>query len=65
MDMPAWALDERYKLAVPWYCDNVEGDEEEEAALREETPEPFARRGIYCKREPYRNKYEYQGRKTA
>lgn len=61
---PAWALDERYKLAEPWYYDEVEGPEEE-AELREETPVEFARRGIYCEREPYRNKYEYQGRKTA
>lgn len=62
---PAWAQDEEYMLEEPWYYDEVEG-EDEEAALREETPAEFARRGIYCEAHPYRNKYEYQGRrKTA
>ncbi len=62
---PAWAVDERFKLAEPWYYDDVEG-EEEKAELREETPEEFARRNIFCEANPYRNKYEYQGRrKTA
>ncbi len=64
LDVPAWALDERYKLAEPWYVDEVEG-EEEEAELRDETPPAFARRLIYCEAQPYRNKYEYQGRQTA
>lgn len=64
LDVPAWALDARYTLAEPWYVDEVEG-EEEEAELREETPPAFARRLIYCESNPYRNKYEYQGRKTA
>ncbi len=64
LDVPAWALDERYKLAEPWYYDEVLG-EEEEAELREETPAEFARRNIFCEAHPYRNKYEYQSRKTA
>jgi hypothetical protein len=64
LDVPAWVLDPAYILAEPWYYAEVEG-EEEEAELREETPEAFSRRGIYCEREPYRNKYEYKGRKTA
>jgi hypothetical protein len=57
-------MDPAYRLSDPWYYDEVEGPEEEEE-LREETPEPFARRGIYCEANPYRNKYEYQGRRTA
>lgn len=61
---PDWALDPTYTLAEPWYYAEVEG-EEEEAELRAETPLAFARRGIYCEAHPYRNKYEYQGRKTA
>lgn len=61
---PDWALDPIYTLVEPWYYAEVEG-EEEEAELRVETPLAFARRGIYCEANPYRNKYEYQGRKTA
>ena len=62
---PAWALEERFKLAEPWYYAEVEG-EEEEAELREETAVEFARRGIYCENNPYRNKYERPARlKTA
>jgi hypothetical protein len=61
----AWALDAVYVLEEPWYYDEGKG-EEEEAALRGETPAEFACRGIYCEAQPYRNKYEYQGRrKTA
>ncbi|HEU5381905.1 MAG TPA: hypothetical protein VFV38_41325 [Ktedonobacteraceae bacterium] len=62
--VPVWSLDEQYRLVEPWYYDEVSGAEEE-AELREETPEEFARRGIFCEHEPYRNKYEYKGRMTA
>lgn len=65
LECPTWARDEQYCLADPWYYDEVEG-EEEEVELREETPSSFARRGIFCEANPYRNKYEYEGRsKTA
>jgi len=63
-ECPAWALDDRFKLAEPWYYAEIEGPEEE-AELREETPPEFARRNIYCEAEPYRNKYEFQGRRSA
>ncbi|MGH2478114.1 MAG: hypothetical protein ACRDHW_00445 [Ktedonobacteraceae bacterium] len=65
LEAPAWAMDPAYTLATPWYYAEVEG-EEEEAELRDETPEAFAWRGIYCESNPYRNKYEKDGmRKTA
>ncbi len=57
-------MEDRYRLLEAWYYDEVEGPEEE-AELREETPGEFARRGVYCEANPYRNKYEYQGRKSA
>ncbi len=63
LQVPAWSLDERYMLAEPWYLDQIGSDlPEVQEELREETPEEFARRNVFCGEEPYRNKYEYQGR---
>jgi hypothetical protein len=70
-EVPAWVMDQRYQLLEPWYYDEIEGPEEE-AELREETPEAFAWRNVYCEANPYRNKYEkpyrgdhHQERKSA
>lgn len=63
LEVPPWAMDERFHLVDPWYADDVLPEEEEE--LREETPEAFFRRGIFCEANPYRNKYEWQGREAA
>jgi hypothetical protein len=47
---PAWVLDARLQLAEPWYDFDSPGAHKEEvrAYLRERTPQPFARRNIYC-----------------
>jgi len=47
---PAWALDARLQLAEPWYDFDAPGAHKEDvrAYLRERTPQPFARRNIYC-----------------
>jgi hypothetical protein len=64
--VPAWSLDDRYKLVEPWYYDEFAGDlPEVQEELRAETPEEFARRNMFCEANPYRNKYEYQGRHGA
>jgi hypothetical protein len=62
LEVPAWALDDRYQLAEPWYYDEAGDLPEVQAELREETPEEFVRRNVFCEENPYRNKYEYQGR---
>src|SRR5258708_26649394 len=55
LDVPAWALEDRFRLEEAWYYAEVEGPEEE-AELREETPVGLALRGIYCEASPYRDK---------
>src|SRR5262249_54269110 len=47
---PEWALDERFRLAQPWYDFDAPGAHKQEvrAYLLERTPQPFARRNIYC-----------------
>lgn len=47
---PAWALDTRFHLAEPWYDFDAPGAQKENVRtyLRERTPQPFARRNIYC-----------------
>lgn len=67
LEIPAWVMDQKYVLAEPWHYGDAEGAEEE-ADLREETPEPFARRNVFCEANPYRNKYdhtEYRQRRAA
>ena len=57
--VPAWPLDEHYKLDEPWYYDLAGDLLEVQEELREETPEEFGRRNVFCGDNPYRNKYEY------
>lgn len=66
LPVPGWSLDKRYTLVEPWYLDQIGSDfPDVQEELREETPEEFARRNVFCGEEPYRNKYEYQGRQRA
>jgi hypothetical protein len=66
LELPAWSMKERYQLVEPWYDDLCADLPEVQEELREETPEEFARRNVFCGADPYRNKYEYAGRfKTA
>lgn len=61
--VPGWSRDTRYTLTEPWYLDQIGSDRLDiQAELREETPEVFARRNVFCGEEPYRNKYEHEGR---
>jgi hypothetical protein len=62
LPVPAWSRDDRYQLDEPWYYDLAGDLPEVQEELRQETPEEFARRNVFCGDNPYRNKYEYQGR---
>jgi hypothetical protein len=65
---PEWALDLRFTLDAPWYYAIGADLPQVHEKLRQTTPEPFARRNIFCGDRVYNNKYEYQGRqgrKTA
>ena len=58
LECPAWAMEERYQLAEPWYYHLAADLDEVQHELRETTPEEFARRNVYIGANPYRNKYE-------
>ena len=55
---PLWVHNPVYVLAETWwYADGIQ-KLHVRARLLEETPEPFARRNIYCGNRMYNNKYE-------
>ncbi|HEU5376288.1 MAG TPA: hypothetical protein VFV38_12655 [Ktedonobacteraceae bacterium] len=62
---PQWAYAPVYALEEPWiyYPLARSQDPEQQKELRErlvqQTPEPFARRNIYCGERMFHNKYEY------
>lgn len=57
---PAWVYDAVYVLPETWwYADGVHKPSVR-ANVRKETPEPFARRNIYCGNRMYNNKYEVE-----
>jgi hypothetical protein len=56
---PAWALDPIYTLAEPWFDAPMVQKPEIQAYLMQQTPEPFARRNIYCGDRIFANKYEF------
>lgn len=55
---PSWAMQDRYRLAEPWYYHLAADLEEVQQELHSTTPEEFARRNVYIGANPYRNKYE-------
>jgi hypothetical protein len=55
---PAWVHDPAYSLAEPWYHTMAVNKPHVLARLERETPEPFARRNIYCGNRMFINKYE-------
>lgn len=62
LSTPAWALDDRYRLAEPWYYGIGADLPQVQEKLRQTTPEAFSRRNVFCGDRTYRNKYEHQGR---
>jgi hypothetical protein len=56
---PAWVNTPLLKrLPEPWYFSAFADREEEREQLRQEAPEPFASRNIFCSRRIYANKWE-------
>jgi hypothetical protein len=57
---PFWVNDPRYAtLSKPWFDVPMAHKPSVQAFLREQTPEPFARRNIYCGNRVFANKYEF------
>jgi len=59
---PEWALNPRYSLEEPWYYALGADLPRVQEKLRQTTPEPFAKRNIFCGNRVFNNKYEYEGR---
>lgn len=55
---PAWVNDQMYTLPEPWFYAVGADREDIRQKLIRETPEPFSRRNIYCRKNIYANKYE-------
>ena len=59
---PEWALNPWYSLEDPWYYALGADLPRVQEKLRQTTPEPFAKRNIFCGDRVFNNKYEYEGR---
>lgn len=59
---PEWASSPRYSLEDPWYYAPGADLPRVQEKLRQTTPEPFAKRNIFCGDRVFNNKYEYEGR---
>jgi hypothetical protein len=58
---PSWVHADRFRLQEPWFLAfHPERAEVRERLLRQ-TPEPFARRNIFCGDRMFANKYEFAG----
>jgi hypothetical protein len=55
---PDWVHNPAYILADPWFKGLGAHKPAIQARLRQETPEPFTRRNIYCGKRVFANKYE-------
>ncbi len=55
---PAWVHNPRYILATPWWHTSHTQSTSMRERLMRDTPEPFARRNIFCGNRLYQNKYE-------
>lgn len=55
---PAWIHNPRYILTTSWWHTRQAHSSSLRERLMRETPEPFARRNIYCGSRLYQNKYE-------
>lgn len=56
---PSWVRNPIYTLAEPWFHVPMAHKPEVRAYLIQKTPEPFARRNIYCGDRVFANKYEF------
>lgn len=55
---PEWVYDSSYILTAPWWHTRHPHKSTIRARLLQTTPEPFARRNIFCGNRLYQNKYE-------
>ncbi len=55
---PTWVHDPRYVLENPWWHTHHVDSEAIRTMLLQTTPEPFARRNIFCGNRLFQNKYE-------
>ncbi|MBE3558665.1 MAG: hypothetical protein IMW89_05485 [Ktedonobacteraceae bacterium] len=58
VSIPAWVSDPRYVLPDPWFDSPGAHKPEVRKRLIQRTPEPFARRNIFCGNRMFLNKYE-------
>lgn len=56
---PSWVHNPTYTLPEPWFDSPGAHKPEVRERLRQQTPEPFTRRNIYCGNRMFNNKYEY------
>lgn len=56
---PSWVHNPIYTLPEPWFDSPGAHKPEVRERLRQQTPEPFTRRNIYCGNRMFNNKYEY------
>lgn len=62
---PAWAQDEAFRLANPWYLGIGAELLRRQEKLHQTTPEEFAIRNVFCGERVYWNKYEHPRGVTA
>jgi hypothetical protein len=55
---PTWVHNPRFILATPWWHTRHEHNGSFRERLMRDTPEPFARRNIFCGNRLYQNKFE-------
>ena len=58
VDCPAWTQNPSYTLAEPWYKGIGAHKPQVQLRLKQETPEMFTRRNIFCGTRMFANKYE-------
>ncbi len=56
---PSWVYHSTYSLPEPWFDSPGAHKPQVRERLLQQTPEPFARRNVYCGNRMFANKYEF------
>jgi hypothetical protein len=56
---PAWVYHSAYSLPEPWFDSPGAHKPQVRERLIQQTPEPFARRNVYCGNRMFANKYDF------
>ncbi len=56
---PAWVYNPSYSLPEPWFDSPGAHKPQVRERLIQQTPEPFARRNVYCGNRVFANKYDF------